>query len=129
MHGMPLFKGGKSVHTASRVSHCVWRQPGVPTPLHTECTPNWQGAKGLYNSVILCVQAYSQGYGKTASLSCPDIWVREPVDSIFATIHPFRVPHHTIHTRRLLQRSLGKEGRALHPAATAAVQAAAASNK
>ena len=45
-------------------------------------------------------------------------------DSIFHTIHPFRVPHHTIYVRVPCE-----EGRALHPNATTAIQAAAAHNQ
>ena len=62
----------------------------VPTPLYTKGTQSWQNAKILYNKAWFCAcetnqgyentayRAHSQGYGNTASLSCPDIRVREP---------------------------------------------------
>ena len=65
-------------------------QQDIPIPLYTKGTQSWQGAKILYTTAWFCAcgpiqghgntvyPAQSQGYGNTAYLSCPDIWVREP---------------------------------------------------
>ena len=89
------------------VSHCVSPVPlsgtqhGAPTPLNTRDKHSWQSANRCYATEPTThasplkatgtvyrtqsqgyenttYQAHSQGCGKTASLSCPYIWVRKP---------------------------------------------------
>ena len=104
MSGMPLFKGGWSTYTASCMSPCMLNShytAGSPNSLiycmHTELA---RSQDIIQQSFILCMWAHSRlrnhlldpvsrlwehclpgpfsRLWETASLSCPDIWVREP---------------------------------------------------
>ena len=99
MLDMSLLKGGRSKRAAScvcplHVTACHLSPSVLPSgkplpPLYTEYRQSWQGVRVLRNTARFCTCEPTQGYGnslsgpfsrlwKTASLSCPDIWVRRP---------------------------------------------------
>ena len=107
MSDVPLLKGGWVMHAARCMVPLhitcppMWPQQGVPTPLNARDKQSWQRANtgcitqsdSVHASPLKAMgtvdQTQSQGYEnttyqahsrswETASLSCPDTWVRKP---------------------------------------------------